>query len=75
MYFYHWHNPCKQTLIHIADGLILKFYNSEETLYGKDAISLNMHLRNHLEVVILHHGPVTSFSCFSFERSNELYGQ
>ena len=75
MYFYHWQNPCKQTLIHIADGLILEFYNSEETLCGKDAISLNMHLRNHLEVVILDHGPVTSFSCFSFERSNELYGK
>lgn len=41
--------------------MIRKFYNSEETLYGKDAISLNMHLRNHLEVVILDHGPVTAF--------------
>ena len=34
-----------------------------------------MHLYNHLEAVILGHGPVTSFSCFYFERLNELYEQ
>ena len=63
-----------KTDLKIADGLILKFCKSVETLYGKHVITLNMHLHNHLKEVILDHGPVTSFWCFSFERFNEILG-
>ena len=63
-----------KTELDIADGLILKFCKSVETLYGKDAITPNMHLHNHLKEVILDHGPVTSFWCFSFERFNGILG-
>ena len=49
-----------KTELDIADGLILKFCKSVETLYGKDAITPNMYLHNHLKEVILDHGPVTS---------------
>ena len=63
-----------KTDLEIADGLILKFCKPVETLYGKHVITPNMHLHNHLKEVILDHGPVTSFWCFSFERFNEILG-
>ena len=63
-----------KTDLEIADGLILKFCKSVETLYGKHVITPNMHLHNHLKEVILDHGPVTSFWCFSFERFNGILG-
>ena len=63
-----------KTDLEIADGLILKFCKPVETLYGKHVIMPNMHLHNHLKEVILDHGPVTSFWCFSFERFNEILG-
>ena len=62
------------TDLDIADGLILKFCKSVETLYGKHVITPNMHLHNHLKEVILDHGPITSFWCFSFERFNGIMG-
>ncbi|KAK2551955.1 hypothetical protein P5673_026951 [Acropora cervicornis] len=34
----------------------------------------NMHLHNHIKEVILDHGPVTSFWCYSFERFNGILG-
>ena len=63
-----------KTDLEIADGLLLKFCKSVETLYGKHTITPNMHLHNHLKEIILNHGPVTSFWCFSFERFNGLMG-
>ena len=63
-----------KTDLNIADGLILKFCKSVENLYGKHVITPNMHLHNHLKEVILDHGPVTSFWCFSFERFNGILG-
>lgn len=63
-----------KTDLDIADGLTLKFCKSVETLYGKHVITPNMHLHNHLKEVILDHGPVTSFWCFSFERFNGILG-
>ena len=63
-----------KTDLDIADGLILKFCKSVETLYGKHVITPNMHLHNHLKEVILDHGPVASFWCFSFERFNGIMG-
>ena len=56
----------------LPDGLILKFCKTVETLYGKDAITPNMHLLNHLKEVIPDHGPVTSFWCFRLERFNGI---
>ena len=63
-----------KTELDIVDGLILQFCMSVETLYGKDAITQNMHMHNHLKEVILDHGPVTSFWCFSFERFSGILG-
>ena len=62
------------TDLNIADGLILKFCKSVETLYGKHVITRNMHLHNHLKDVTLDHGLLTSFWCFSFERFNGILG-
>ena len=55
-----------KTDLDIADGLILKFCKAVESLYGTDVITQNMYLKE----VILDHGPVTSFWCFSFKRFN-----
>lgn len=63
-----------KTDLNIADGLILKFCKSAEALYGKSIVTPNMHLHNHLKEVILDHGPITSFWCFSFERFNGILG-
>ena len=63
-----------KTDLEIVDGLLLKFCKSVETLYGKHTITPNMHLHNHLKEIILNHGPVTSFWCFSFERFKGLMG-
>jgi len=62
------------TDINIADGLFLKFCKEIETLYGKLVITPNMHLHCHLKDVLLDHGPVPSFWCFSFERYNGILG-
>ena len=58
----------------IGDGLFLKFCKQVEKLYGKKSITPNMHLHLHLRDVLLDHGPVTSFWCFSFERYNGILG-
>ena len=63
-----------KTELDIVDGLILQFCKSVETLYGKNAITPNMHMHNHLKEVILDYGPVTSFWCFSFERFSGILG-
>lgn len=63
-----------KTDLEIANGLILKFCKPMETLYGKHVITPNTHLHNHLKEVILDHGPVTSFWCFSFEHFNGILG-
>ena len=69
---------CRFTLTTIdlqrADLLLLKFCNEFEKLYGKKAITPNMHLHCHLKDIILDHGPVHSFWCFSFERYNGIMG-
>ena len=57
-----------------ADLLILKFCKQFEKLYGKKAITPNMHLHCHLKDIIMDHGPVHSFWCFSFERYNGIMG-
>lgn len=63
-----------KTDLEIADGLLLKFCKSVETLYGKHTITPNMHLHNHLKDLFLDRGPVISFWCFSFERFNGIMG-
>ena len=40
-----------KTELDIVDGLILQFCMSVETLYGKDAITPNMNMHNHLKEV------------------------
>ena len=69
---------CRPTVTAIdlqgADLLLLKFCRKFEKLYGRNAISPNMHLHCHLKEIIVDHGPVHSFWCFSFERFNGIMG-
>ena len=69
---------CRSTVTTVdlerADLLLLKFCKEFEKLYGKKAITPNMHLHCHLKDIILDHGPVHSFWCFSFERYNGIMG-
>ena len=58
-----------------ADFLLLKFCKQFEQIYGKKAVTPNMHLHCHLKEVILDHGPVYSFWCFGFERYNGIMGE
>lgn len=69
---------CKPSISEVdlkrADLLLLKFCRQFESLYGKDAVTPNMHLHCHLKEIIEDHGPVYSFWCFSFERYNGIMG-
>ena len=57
-----------------ADLLLHKFCKQFEALYGTDAVTPNMHLHCHLKDIIIDHGPVHSFWCFSFERYYGIMG-
>ena len=66
-----------RTYIHLreieqADELLMSFCTGLERLYGKEAITPNMHLHGHLKECILDVGPLYSFWCFSFERYNGI---
>ena len=57
-----------------ADLLFVKFGERFECLYGKQAVTPNMHLHCHLKECVIDCGPVHSFWCFSFERFNGILG-
>ena len=63
-----------RTELEIADGLLLKFCKTFERLNGEYSVTPNMHLHCHLKEVILDHGPIFGFWCFSFERYNGILG-
>ena len=57
-----------------ADMLFVKFGERFEQLYGKKAVTPNMHLHCHLKECILDCGPVHAFWCFSFEHFDVILG-
>ena len=57
-----------------ADLLFVKFAETFERLYGKKAVTPNMHLHCHLKECVIDCGPVHAFWCFSFERFNGILG-
>lgn len=57
-----------------ADLLLTKFGKLVENVYGNATVTPNMHLHCHLKDVIIDHGPITAFWCFSFERYNGIMG-
>lgn len=69
---------CKQTLsrddVLLADTLLLSFCKRVQRVYGKKAITPNMHMHGHLKDILLDYGPVQEFWCFSFERFNGILG-
>lgn len=69
---------CKQRLsmieIDLADILLLRFCKRVQELYGRNAITPNMHLHCHLKEILLDFGPVQEFWLFSFERYNGILG-
>ena len=52
----------------------MKFGERFEQLYGKKAVTPNMHLHCHLKECVIDCGPVHAFWCFSFERFNGILG-
>ena len=57
-----------------ADLLFVKFGDRFQHLYGKKAVTPNMHLHCHLKECVTDCGPVHAFWCFSFERFNGILG-
>jgi hypothetical protein len=45
-----------------------------ENNYGRDKITLNLHLSLHLSECSFDYGPLYTFWCFSFERMNGILG-
>uniref|UniRef100_A0A1X7TFZ4 Uncharacterized protein n=1 Tax=Amphimedon queenslandica TaxID=400682 RepID=A0A1X7TFZ4_AMPQE len=58
-----------------AHCLLIKFCKDVESLYGKEATTMNMHLHTHLKECILDCGPLSSFLMFAFERFNDYLGK
>ena len=63
------------TELEVADILLLKFCARVQEIYGKDAVTPNMHLHCHLKEVLLDFGPAQEFWLFSFERYNGILGK
>lgn len=63
------------TELDLADGLLIQFCRRVESLYGKEAVTPNMHMHGHLKEVIVSYGPVQEFWLFSFERYNGILGK
>ena len=55
-----------------ADELRVKFCAEFEQLYGKEAVTPNLHTHMHLKDCILGAGPVYTFWYFPFERYNGI---
>ena len=72
------HFICRRTVekqdIVKADLLLQTFCLRVERLYGKEAITPNMHLHCHLKECMEDYGPVYGFWCFSYERYNGILG-
>ena len=62
------------TNIEIIDALLIQFCRRVEHLYGKAAITPNMHMHCHLHENLSDYGPVYAFWLFSFERYNGVLG-
>ena len=60
------------TQLLLADSLLLQFCRRTEHLFGKDAITPNMHMHAHLKACIEDYGPIHSFWVFAFERYNGI---
>ena len=68
-------NVSSHTDIEKADLMLWKFCKQFQLLFGKDNVSCNMHLHNHLKDCLLDYGPIHSFWRFSFERLNGHLGK
>ena len=69
------HFEITHTNVSLADGMLLQFCKRVERLYGKAAITPNMHLHCHLKECIIDFGPIHGFWCFAFERYNGILGE
>lgn len=71
---------CKRSLtlsdITLADALLLQFCRriQQPDMFGKKAVTPNMHMHCHLKSVILDFGPLYAFWLFSYERYNGILG-
>lgn len=55
--------------IKLACGMLKKFAEDYELIYGKGAITMNVHLLNHYTEVILNCGPLWCYNLFPFENN------
>lgn len=58
----------------ICDNYLLQFCTSFERIFGKQAVTPNIHLHCHLVECMKDYGPIYSFWLFSFERYNGMLG-
>lgn len=52
-----------------AYDLLIQFADEFEAIYGKGAITMNIHLLKHYHVMIQHCGPLWAYSLFGFENN------
>ena len=60
--------------LNVAHDHLIELLRLIEINYGKDSITLNLHLSLHLNECCKDYGPLYSFWCFSFERMNGILG-
>ena len=56
--------------LNLSQRLIMDFIFATEKLYGKQHLSMNVHLCAHLKDSVFHLGPLWSHSAFIFESCN-----
>ena len=61
--------------IRLADALLLQFCRRADRLYGKEAITPNMHLHCHLKQSLYDYGPIHNFWLFAYEWYNAVFEQ
>lgn len=60
----------QQEEIKVARSRLNEFVNSYEILYGREMVTMNVHLARHLTMTVEHLGPLWANSAYSFEANN-----
>lgn len=55
--------------LHAAHEMLIKFCDDFETIYGPEAVTMNVHLLRHHKDNVLNHGPLWATSMFGFEQN------
>lgn len=59
----------QKTELHMACDMLIKFADEFELIYGRSAVTMNLHLLRHYRNMVLNCGPLWCYSLFGFENN------